>query len=71
VAAVTESHEVQWENLYMDMDPSVFSRPFATTRVPTGACELTCSCGWHELVPTDKVETAIAEHEQLNNLYSE
>lgn len=56
-------HRVRWEALFTDLEPSVYSPRPAYTRVPTGACELTCMCGWSCIVPAGQVDTAITEHE--------
>ncbi|MEU5157320.1 hypothetical protein [Glycomyces sp. NPDC021274] len=55
------THRVSWEALFVDMGPSG-TRMF-DTRVPTGACELTCTCDWSTIVPVDQVDAIIAEHE--------
>lgn len=58
---LSSTHRVSEEALSMDLGPSG-SRMF-NTRVPTGARELTCTCGWHTIVPEDQADAVIAEHE--------
>jgi len=56
----SSTHRVSEEALFTDLGP-VGPRMFET-RVPNGALELTCTCGWHTIVPVDQAEAAIAGH---------
>lgn len=55
------THEVSEEALFTDLGP--VGPRMSEIRVPNGAVELDCTCGWHTIVPVDQADTTIAEHE--------
>lgn len=57
----SSTHRVSEEALFMDLGPT--GRRMVETRVPTGALELTCTCGWITTVPLDQADAVVAEHE--------
>jgi hypothetical protein len=53
--------KVSEEALFTDLGP--VGPRMSEVRVPNGALELTCTCGWHKIVPVDQADALIAEHE--------